>query len=303
MRRSNNVVKAAQVMNHVLKQEGFDSRVYDSCFVNIRSLPKEWREQMRLRDTIATAPFVMPFTLRENPAFWQMQFSPNRPDLYAAYNRNHAGILIAVEGIDGVGKTTICKEIKKIILEMTAGRQTVMNTSALSENSTKLGRAIGKILTGYEYDPSSITEAMLILAARRDNLEHIILPSLACGWWVVSDRHLDSLSVYQNRGDDHGLKERMLMEQYELNMPADITFVLDLPPDHPRRANVGLIDRMENKDGDFWEYARAKFLDIANRNPRHKIIDAQLTIDQINCIIKNHLNDYFFEKRKDNDQT
>ena len=45
-----------------------------------------------------------------------------------------------------------------------------------------------------------LAEAMLHAAARRDHLLHTIEPALERGLWVISDRFVDSMIVYQGYG-------------------------------------------------------------------------------------------------------
>lgn len=289
-----NPIKASHVLNEWLRRENYESRITDMGIITIEPIPKG--RQADLRNAITKSPFVMPFTLREGNRFWQVQFSSRVPDQYDTIFRTNAGHLIAVEGIDGAGKSTICNEIKSILQEKNSCIPTIM-TSPISNQATDLGSAIGRLLKNHSYYPSSITESLLFLAARRDCMEKMIVPSITDGHFVVTDRYIDSWTVYQYEcHKNHRNNLKPVAEMYYLTMPADLTFVIDIPVDSPRRQNK-CNDRMEDRPVEFWETARAHFLDIANKSTSHKIIDGTLTIDEIRGILETHISHYFFKRK------
>ncbi len=51
---------------------------------------------------------------------------------------------------------------------------------------------------------SPVSETLLHYAARREHLDRTILPALAAGQWVVSDRFADSTMAYQGYGLELG---------------------------------------------------------------------------------------------------
>jgi len=75
------------------------------------------------------------------------------------------------------------------------------------------------------------TEILLFTAARRDHLERRILPGLAAGKTIITDRFADSTRVYQGavRAD-----LRKVVDQLHTLMIArepDLTLVIDMDPD------------------------------------------------------------------------
>jgi dTMP kinase len=120
------------------------------------------------------------------------------------------------------------------------------------------------------------TEALLVVAARRDHLVHTIRPALTAGRWVVCDRYADSTLAYQGYG--RGLPLDALRELHRFICDgirhADLTLILDLP------VEVGLgrardRNRFEHMGKDFHERMRQGFLTIARQTPeRCVVIDA-----------------------------
>ena len=130
---------------------------------------------------------------------------------------------------------------------------------------TPLGEAIRHLL---KHDPAvrdmcSHAELLLFLASRAELVRKVILPALDTGAWVLSDRFLDSTTVYQGAGRKLPLEivDRINAFAVGPNLPG-LTLILDLEPAESkkrvqRRTNpIGGFDRMEEQPPDFFE-ARA----------------------------------------------
>lgn len=101
------------------------------------------------------------------------------------------GLLIALEGIDGSGKTTIAKMIVNRLNEQGAEAQYTMEPTR-----GIFGRILRSMALESEVDPR--LEALLFAADRIYHLEKVIKPLLARGVIVVSDRYLHSSLAYQS---------------------------------------------------------------------------------------------------------
>jgi dTMP kinase len=121
----------------------------------------------------------------------------------------------------------------------------------------------------------------LFSAARVDHLDQTILPALARGDWVVSDRFADSTRAYQ--GAAGNLPPAFIASLERLTVGAnrpDLTLILDLDPEVGlKRANerrqTGPADRFESEGLAFHQTLRRAFLDIAVAEPlRCVVIDA-----------------------------
>ena len=190
-------------------------------------------------------------------------------------------MFITCEGIDGSGKST---QARRLAEHLRAGGRAVTLTR---EPGGSLGAEdIRKLLVSGDPDRwSPETEILLFTAARRDHLERTILPGLAAGRIVVSDRFADSTRVYQGaaRADLRGLVDRLHAEV--IGREPDLTFVIDMDP--AKALARGLArrsgeDRFEDMGSAFQERLRAGFLALAAEAPdRVRLIDGNRDADAV----------------------
>ena len=181
------------------------------------------------------------------------------------------GFFVSVEGIDGSGKSTQARLLADVL--RLGGREVVLTREPGGSPGAEEIRHL--VLTGDPSRWSPETEILLFTAARRDHLERTILPALARGAVVVTDRFADSTRVYQGTAradlrtavDD--LHARMIARE------PDLTLVIDMDP---RRALArGLArgsgeDRFEEMGVAFQERLRAAFLDLAHEWPARIVV-------------------------------
>jgi len=134
------------------------------------------------------------------------------------------GFFLSFEGADGSGKSTQARRLAEDL--RSKGRDVVLTREP---GGSKGAEEIRRLLV--EGDPgrwSPETEILLFTAARRDHLERTILPALAAGKIVISDRFADSTRVYQGaaRGDLRTVVDTLhtLMIAHE----PDLTLVIDI---------------------------------------------------------------------------
>ncbi len=185
------------------------------------------------------------------------------------------GAFISFEGGDGSGKTTQMARLADALRGL--GHEVVATREPGGSAGAELIRKL--ILEGDADRWSPLTEALLMFAARRDHLERTILPALARGAVVITDRFADSTLAFQAAAG--GLDESAVATLKELVVGAhdpDLTLIFDLPIDEGlrRAGSRGGEQRFESKGRAFQEKARAAFLTIAEREPeRCAIIDAR----------------------------
>ncbi len=137
------------------------------------------------------------------------------------------------------------------------------------------------ILSGFAADFNPAGQALLFAAARVDHLDKTIVPALARGAWVVSDRFADSTRAYQGAAGNLPPEFIATLERLTVgaNRP-DLTLILDLSPEIGlKRAAVRRrtepADRFESEGLIFHQTLRRAFLDIAAAEPeRCVVIDA-----------------------------
>ena len=103
------------------------------------------------------------------------------------------GRFITFEGIDGAGKTTHLDALERAWRE--AGHEVVRTREP---GGTPLAEQLRGLFLHEPMD--SLTEALLVFAARRDHLTQVIEPALARGAWVLCDRFTDATFAYQGGG-------------------------------------------------------------------------------------------------------
>ena len=189
------------------------------------------------------------------------------------------GKFITLEGVDGAGKST---HVAWIAARIEAAGKSV--TVTREPGGTPLGEELRKLLL---VQPMHLeTEALLMFAARREHLEKVILPALAGGVWVLSDRFTDATFAYQGGGRGLDLRRIEALEQWvQQGLQPDLTLVFDLPVEEARRRLTGTAavpDRFEQEDQDFFARVRTVYQARASRYPeRIKLIDASRTVEHI----------------------
>lgn len=200
-------------------------------------------------------------------------------------------MFIAVEGVDGVGKSTLLQWMGRYMLD---NRIPVVRTREPGGTPTA-ERIRGLILEVTQYDPiNPWGEACLFNAARSIHLHNLVLPEVALGSVVMSDRYC--LSTYAYQGGGRGLDLGKLEQMHEIacnGVYPDITFILDADPKELLARQIArgeAPDRMELEGLEFQYKCRDIFLYFAQMYPdRHVIIDASGDIDSVKAQILPHL--------------
>ena len=132
----------------------------------------------------------------------------------------------------------------------------------------------------------------MLYADRRIHLQSKILPAMAEGKWVISDRYADSTMAYQYYGYECRIEKSLLDKMYRIaagDFVPDLTIILDLPPEvglsrsfkKAQECEVKEL-RFENMDIKFHQNLRNGFLQIAKENPnRCVVIDASGSVEEV----------------------
>lgn len=188
------------------------------------------------------------------------------------------GKFITLEGVDGAGKSTHLDFVANWLRGR--GHEVIVTREP---GGTPLGEALRGLLLHHDMDPD--TELLLMFAARQAYLSQLILPSLARGAWVVSDRFTDASYAYQCGG--RGLAEARVvaLEAWvQQGFEPDLTLVFDVNAEiaAARRGAARAADRFELEADDFFERVRAAYLMRAVAEPhRMRVVDASPGIAQI----------------------
>lgn len=188
-------------------------------------------------------------------------------------------MIITFEGGEGVGKTTqvalVCSYLD---------RKGILWLSIREPGGSPLSEEIRPFFVKRDLHP--ITELLLILASRRENIRSLIEPAIVDKKVVIIDRFIDSTFVYQ--GIAGGLGRELVMDIMKLSstyIEPDITFILDM---EPKDAISRIIpdDKFEHKPLRFHEMIRQAFLSLPSETgpvvDRYYVIDASRTIEDVN---------------------
>lgn len=187
------------------------------------------------------------------------------------------GKFITLEGVDGAGKSTHLAWLAGRL--QAAGKKVVVTREP---GGTPLGEELRKLLLA---QPMHLeTETLLMFAARREHLDQLILPALAAGKWVLSDRFTDATFAYQGGGRGLELGRIESLENWvHQGLQPDLTLVFDLSVEEAKRRRMAATaapDRFEQENLDFFARVRAVYLARAARYPqRIRLIDASQTVD------------------------
>lgn len=200
---------------------------------------------------------------------------------------------ITFEGGEGSGKSTQSKMLYEYLLS-----RNIKAIHTREIGGTEEAEKIRNLLIYSELLP--LSELMLVMGARYEHINKVIIPGLVDGYWVICDRFIDSTACYQS-GDTNltiedifDLHNRLMLISYDketeeilkpkINMSEygqkaimpDLTFFMDIPPDIglQRVLSRGEINKFEEKNYDFHQIIYNRFKTIATMyNERINTID------------------------------
>jgi dTMP kinase len=135
-----------------------------------------------------------------------------------------AGVLLALEGIDGSGKTTQAHLLAEAL------RQRGVKVLLTREpTSGPAGQRLRRYLAGPSRHLSPSEELALFLDDRRDHVARVIRPALATGQVIITDRYYYSSVAYQGA---LGLDPARILAANEAFAPRpQAVFILTLSPE------------------------------------------------------------------------
>lgn len=190
------------------------------------------------------------------------------------------GFFITLEGMDGAGKSTHVPQI--IALLETHGREVV---ATREPGGTVLGERLREILLHEAMHPE--TETLLMFAARREHLAQVILPALARGAIVLSDRFTDATYAYQSGAKGVALHKMQTLETWvQGDLQPDLTLLFDVPVEVSlaRLATARTPDKFERENADFFTRLRNAYLDRAKTDPKRiRVINANKPLEAVSA--------------------
>lgn len=178
------------------------------------------------------------------------------------------GVFISFEGGEGTGKSTQIKKLASYLKEK--GQDVLITREPGGTPEAEEIRAL--LLKGSIEKWDAMTEALLMLASRRDHVEKLIKPSLQEGKWVLCDRFSDSSWVYQGWAGNVGIETIEALHALALgNFYPDFTLVLDFPLTEGLRrshSRQNVETRFEEKGLSFHEKIASGYKTLLQRFPQ-----------------------------------
>jgi dTMP kinase len=197
---------------------------------------------------------------------------------------NPAGRLISFEGAEGSGKST---QIARLAAHFQKTNRDVITTR--EPGGTEIGEQIRNIIVHNSKgdEMCAETELLLFTAARAQLVREVIAPALLKGTIVLSDRFLDSSTVYQGIARNLAADPVAQINRFAVGevMP-DLTIVIDVPEEvslaRLKQRASDLPDRMERENIGFYKKVRDGYLVLAKGMPeRFIVVDGTKTEDSI----------------------
>lgn len=139
--------------------------------------------------------------------------------------KNTRGVFVAVEGMDGSGKSTVVKRLTEIL---TARQNTVVQTHEVG--GTPIGKKLRDICfttTDEKLDPRA--RLLMVLASRLQHINEVIRPALKAGSIVVTDRYELSTLVYNVDLDNQSrLYSELPLDALGVDIKPDLYILLDV---------------------------------------------------------------------------
>ena len=110
------------------------------------------------------------------------------------------GIFISFEGPEASGKSS-----QIILLKKYFKKNNIPFYVTREPGGTKIAEKLRKIILSNKSNINNIEEILLLMAARSNHINNVIIPNLDKGKIVISDRYADSTFVYQGFVNKFGI--------------------------------------------------------------------------------------------------
>ena len=195
-----------------------------------------------------------------------------------------SGKLISFEGSEGSGKST---QSARLAAHFQKTQREVLTTR--EPGGTEIGEQIRNIIVHNSKgdEMCAETELLLFTAARAQLVREVIAPAIMRGAIVLSDRFLDSSTVYQGIGRNLAADPVARINRFAVgNVMPDLTVVIDVPTEvslaRLKQRASDLPDRMERENLDFYTKVREGYLVLARgMRERFLVIDGTKSAESI----------------------
>jgi len=188
------------------------------------------------------------------------------------------GLFLTFEGPEGSGKST---QARLLGARLRATGRDVLETA--EPGGTPIGSQIRRVLLDAKNrDLCPTAELLLMFACRAQNVDQWILPALAAGRIVISDRFTDSTLAYQ--GAARGIGPEVVYDVDRIacrGLVPDLTLIIDIDTETGLRRAISrnretqdVETRMEEQDLSFHRKVREAYHQLASDEPgRVRLVD------------------------------
>lgn len=191
-------------------------------------------------------------------------------------------MFITFEGGEGSGKSSLINRLYSYF-----ENEKLLVCKTREPGGTLLGEQVRHLLLHQDkYPISEMSEVLLFLTSRAQQIKEIISPQLEKGYIVLCDRYNESTIAYQGIARGMGQKEtEQICSLACQGLTPDLTFILDVDPklglERAKKMDSSW-DRMEELDLSFHTKVREAYLNLGKENPnRIHIIDASKNADDV----------------------
>jgi dTMP kinase len=178
------------------------------------------------------------------------------------------GVFVCFEGGEGAGKSTQSQALATTLEER--GFHTLLT---FEPGDTSVGKEVRRIVL----DPatgelSDRTEVLLYAADKAEHVDTVVMPALARGEVVITDRYVDSTLAYQGAGRTLDADEVERVARWATrDLRPHLTVVLDVDPEHGF-GRFAERDRIEGESPEFHRRVRTAFVAMAEADPDHYLV-------------------------------
>ncbi len=188
------------------------------------------------------------------------------------------GLFITFEGPEASGKSS-----QILLLNKYLNKNKIPCVITREPGGTGLAEKLRKIILNNKSNINNIEEILLLMAARSNHINNVIIPNLNKGKIVISDRYADSTFVYQGFVNKFGIdKVKKLHSDILDDFYPDYTFIFNLKANDiiKRIKKRKYKNKYDKTKIDFHEKVIKGYKKISNLS-RYINIDASLSRDII----------------------